>query len=152
MEIHRCRASTATKGGWGDNKASKSAAAEKKVHLHLCTPSDAMYSAGLNILIINATNDIILTTERSNCTNKNRNSFFPQYTPDGTCHVSALVSMPLLWPSCLQVYLVGGWEVGILLSLWHSCSEIHHSLIYHPKWFIKRNCSTKNFLKQDKFS
>lgn len=146
MEVHSCRSYTATKGGWVDSKASRSAATGKKVHLHLFTPSDAMHWSGLNILFINGTNYIILTTERSNCINKNRNSFFPQYIPDCTCHDSALVSMSLLWPSCLQVYSVGGWKVGILLCLWYTCPEIQLSLHYHPKWFIKRNCNTKSCL------
>lgn len=146
MEVHSCRPSIATKGGWVDSKASRSAATGKKVHLRLCTPSGAMYWAGLNISFINATNYIILTTERSNCINKSRNSFFPQYIPDCTCHVSAYVSMSLLWPSCLQAYSASGWKVGILLCLWHTCFEIQHSLNYHLKLFIKRSCSTKNCL------
>lgn len=92
MEVHSCRASTATKGGWVDSKISRSAASGKKVHLHLCTPSDSMYGAGLNILFINATNYIILTTERINCINKNRNSFFPDTfltVPAMSVHMSA---------------------------------------------------------------
>lgn len=109
MEVHSCRASTATKGGWVDSKISRSAASGKKVHLHLCTPSDSMYGAGLNILFINATNYIILTTERSNCINKNRNSFFPLihswlYLPC-QCICQHVITMTQLLASLLSGWL-----------------------------------------------
>lgn len=121
MEVHSCRPSIATKGGWVDSKASRSAATGKKVHLRLCTPSGAMYWAGLNISFINATNYIILTTERSNCINKSRNSFFPPihfwlYLPC-QCICQHVITMTQLLASLLSEWLKSWYFIVSLTHL-----------------------------------